>query len=236
MALKGLLFDKDGTLIDFDRTWGPACYEVMCVLTAGDRQKLEALMRINHFEEAERRLRPTSPMVAGSSADYGPMWAEALGREAGPDFFGEMDSLFEVSGLKSLAPIHGPDEVAAALKAKGLALGLVTNDSERSGRIQAEVLGIASHLDFYAGYDSGFGPKPAPGMVTAFIERLGCTPSEVAVVGDSLHDLHCAKAAGAVAILVLTGPRGEAARTELEAHADHVITSIAELPDLVDRL
>jgi phosphoglycolate phosphatase len=73
-------------------------------------------------------------------------------------------------------------------------------------------------------------------MVRAFIERLGCAPGEVAVVGDSIHDLHCAKAADAIAILVLTGPRGEAVRAELEPHADYVLASIAELPALVDRL
>jgi phosphoglycolate phosphatase len=50
----------------------------------------------------------------------------------------------------------------------------------------------------------------------------------VAVVGDSLHDLHMARAAGAgLAVGVLTGP---ATRTDLEDHADVVMGSIAELP------
>ena len=36
MALKGIVFDKDGTLVDFQRTWGPAGRSVMEVLAAGD--------------------------------------------------------------------------------------------------------------------------------------------------------------------------------------------------------
>jgi phosphoglycolate phosphatase len=28
-AIRGILFDKDGTLVDFDRTWGPAAYSVI---------------------------------------------------------------------------------------------------------------------------------------------------------------------------------------------------------------
>ena len=82
MILKGILLDKDGTLIDFNATWGPAAYRAMVVLARGDRAKLEALMRVSQFIEDERRFLPTSPLVAGSSAHYGPLWAEALGRPA----------------------------------------------------------------------------------------------------------------------------------------------------------
>jgi phosphoglycolate phosphatase len=73
-------------------------------------------------------------------------------------------------------------------------------------------------------------------MVLAFADHCGLAPDEVALVGDSLHDLEAARAAGAVAIAVLTGRTGLAARPELEPHADHVIESIADLPDLLDRL
>ena len=67
-------------------------------------------------------------------------------------------------------------------------------------------------------------------MVLAFAARIGVPPGEVALVGDSRHDLHAAKAAGAVAIAVLTGP---ATREELEPLADHVVDSIADLPALL---
>jgi phosphoglycolate phosphatase len=69
--------------------------------------------------------------------------------------------------------------------------------------------------------------------VLAFAEKLGVSPGEIALVGDSRHDLDAARAAGAVAIAVLSGP---ARRDELESHADHVLDSIDALPSLVDRL
>ena len=108
MPLKAILFDKDGTLIDFDATWGPAAYEVMRALAQGDGQKLDALMAVSHYVEAERRFRPTSPLVAGSSASYGPLWAEALGRAPGPDLYGEMDDLFRYWGLRRSRPSASP--------------------------------------------------------------------------------------------------------------------------------
>jgi phosphoglycolate phosphatase len=236
MTLRGILLDKDGTLIDFNATWGPAAYRAMGVLAEGDRGKLEALMRVSQFIEEEGRFLSTSPLVAGSSAHYGPLWAEALGRPATEAFFGEMDELFRVFGLEALSPIGNPAAVVAALSERGLHVGIATNDAERSGRDQAEALGLLPYVSFVAGYNSGFGPKPHPGMVLGFIDRCGCRPGEVALVGDSLHDLHAARAAGALAVLVLTGPLGLAARAELAPHADHVIETIADLPAWVDGL
>jgi phosphoglycolate phosphatase len=53
----------------------------------------------------------------------------------------------------------------------------------------------------------------------------------VAVVGDNLHDLEMARAAGAgLAVGVLSGT---SAIDELGPHADHVIASIAELPEVL---
>jgi len=236
MPFKALLFDKDGTLIDFDATWGPAAYEVMRALSGGDAEKLRALMIVSHYVEAERRFRPTSPLVAGSSASYGPLWAEALGRRPGPDLYGEMDDLFRYWGLETLAPIGEPAAIAAALKARGLRLGIATNDAERSARAQATALGLDPYLDFVAGYDSGFGAKPHPGMVLAFAAACGCRADEVALIGDTLHDLHAARAAGTTSIAVLTGPTRADARSDLEPYADYVIGSIAELPALLERL
>lgn len=234
--LAGILFDKDGTLIDFDKTWGPAAHAVMTTLARGDRARLNDLMAVSHYVEDERRFRPTSPLVAGSSAAYGPLWARVLGRPAGLALYGEMDRLFREEGLRSLSPIGDPAAVAAQLARAGYALGIATNDAEASARAQGEVLGLAPHLAFVAGYDSGFGSKPEPGMVRAFARHLGVPPDRIAMVGDSAHDLAAARSAGAMAIAVLSGPAGEAARAELAQLADHVIGSIGDLPRLLARL
>lgn len=231
--LSGILFDKDGTLIDFDRTWGPAAHAVMTTLARSDRARFERLMQVSHYVEAERRFLPTSPLLAGASSVYGPLWAEALDRPAGPDLYGEMDRLFREAALRSLHPIGDPAALAGRLRAADYTLGIATNDAEASARAQAERLGLTPHLDFVAGYDSGHGAKPGPGMVLAFAHHLGVPPHRIALVGDTVADTRAARAAGAVAIAVLSGPTGEGAREVMRGEADHVIGSIHDLPALL---
>lgn len=234
--LKGLLFDKDGTLVDFDATWGPATYAVLRHLANGDRDRLERLMDASHYVEESRRLLPSSPLVAGSTGDYGPVWAHILARPADDAFYREVDELLRLHGLATLTPIGDPSGLFARLASRGLALGIATNDSESSARLQARALGLEALCPWIAGYDSGHGAKPAPGMISAFVAHSGLAPYEIGMVGDSTHDLHAARAAGVVAIAVLTGPRRAAARPDVEPHADHVVGSISELEDLLDRL
>lgn len=233
MRLDGVLFDKDGTLISFEKTWGPATHAVIEALAGGDRAKMRAQADVLHFSLDDKTFRTTSPLIAGSSATYGSLWGEALGRSDLAVLKGEIDALTAIELLKSLTPIGEPGHTFATLQAMGLRLGLATNDLEASARRQIDALGLAQSVEFIAGYDFGHGSKPEPGMILAFARRLGVPASRVAMVGDARHDLSAAKAAGAVAIAVLSGP---ANCDELAPLADHVVEDIAALPDLLTQL
>ena len=143
-----------------------------------------------------------------------------LDRTASADFFAEVDRLFFAAGLAHLTPIGAPSAVLGALHGRGYRLGIMTNDAEANARAQAARLGIDHVLDFIAGYNSGFGAKPDAAPVLAFAQAVGAEPREVAVVGDAVHDLVAARAAGAVAVGVLSGPTP---RDLLAPHADALL-------------
>lgn len=226
-GLKALLFDKDGTLVHFDRTWGPSAGHVMRVLANGDGAALARLEAVSHYLPDEERFLPSSPLVAGSSAHYGPLWAQALGLPADQALFDRIDLLFRDAGMRHLTPIGHPAKVLRALHAAGLRLAIVTNDAEANARTQADALGLSDLLDCVHGYDSGFGSKPDSGMVRAAAEAFGLPPGDVAVVGDSAHDLSAARGAGAGFILVRSGP---APVEDLLPYCDLVVDSIDDLP------
>jgi phosphoglycolate phosphatase len=224
--LKGVLFDKDGTLVDFQLTWGPAIYAAIHSLAQGDAAKLRRQAEVLHFDLEAQRFRATSPIIAGSTAHYGAAWATALGRSDFPAMRQEIDAICAIECLRSLTPIGDPVAVVDALRARGLRVGLATNDAEASARRHLDQLGLAERMDFVCGYDTGHGVKPGAGMVEAFARAIGASPQEVALVGDSLHDLHSARAAGAYAVAVLSGL---ATREELAPHADVVLKDVGEL-------
>jgi phosphoglycolate phosphatase len=233
MSIRAILFDKDGTLVDFHSTWSPAAYAAMQRLSAGDGGKMARLIEVNDYDLENRRIRPSSVLVAQSSADYGVTWAEILGETADTAFFERMDRIFIEEGLKHVTPIGDPPRLLSTLKDRGYLIGICTNDSEAGARAHCEKLGLLPWLDAVMGYDSGHGRKPDPGPVLGFADRFGLLAGEVALVGDSVHDLSSVRAAGGTAIAVLSGFAG---RDELAPYADYVIESVMDLPDLLESL
>ena len=112
-------------------------------------------------------------------------------------------------------------------RAQNIALGVATNDSEVPARAHLGAAGITDLFDFIAGYDSGHGGKPAPGQLLAFAKAVGLEPAQIAMVGDSTHDLHAGRAAGMRTIAVLTGT---AVTAQLAPFADVVLADIGEIP------
>ncbi|GLK73846.1 HAD family hydrolase [Ancylobacter dichloromethanicus] len=229
-APHAILFDKDGTLVDFDLTWGPAAGAVMRRLAGDDALILDRLFGASHYLAEERRFLQTSPLIAGSSRQYGPLWADILARRADSDFYHEVDRLFREEGERFLTPIGRPAETLARLHAFGLPLGIATNDAEPNARLQVDRLGLAPYVRAVYGHDSGYGSKPSPGMVQAFSAFIGLPVASIALVGDTRHDLDTARAAGAMAVLVRCGP----SPVDAFAHeADLVVDTVEELAELI---
>jgi len=228
MPIRAILFDKDGTLVDFQRTWGPATHTVLTRLSNGDSAVFDRLCVVSLYDAAARQLMPGSPVVIETTYGYGKLWAEVLGVPLSREFVDHVDRMFFQTTLDHLAAIGDVKALLTGLAARGLRLGLMTNDADLNTRAQLRQLGLDGLLEFVAAYDSGHGHKPDPDPVLAFAAFAGVAPAEVAVVGDTEHDLAAARAAGAVAVGVLSGP---VPRERLLPHADVLLPSIAALDD-----
>lgn len=227
MTIRGLLFDKDGTLLDFYATWTPANERAALTAAGGDTLMAARLLAHGGWEAEAGRLRSGSPLAAGTSDDIARSFSELL---PGVDRGWLADAVAQVfvDAANDARIVPGTAEMLQRIAGRGLVLGIATNDSEagihRSLQHHQEVLG---HFAFFAGADSGHGTKPGPGMLNAFCRSHGLSADEVAVIGDSTHDLEMGHAGGAgLNIGVLTGTSTQA---ELSALADRVLPSIAIL-------
>jgi phosphoglycolate phosphatase len=232
--IKGILFDKDGTLIDFHATWLPILEEAALMTARGEAGRVPELMVSVGYDAGSGRVRSGSVIAAGDTRDLAEVWSVQAAGWHVEDLVIRLDALFTARGAANSAPVTDLVRLFAALRGRGFRLGIATNDTAASALATIERFGLAVHLDFHCGYDSGHGSKPAPGMVHAFCAAAGLSPSEVAVVGDNKHDVDMGRAGGAGLLVgVLTGT---SSRAELEPHADAVIDSVADLPALLERL
>lgn len=233
MTILGILFDKDGTLLDYDATWMPINRLVADAVARDDAMLAARLLEAAGHDEAAGRVRPGSLLAAGTTAEVADAWAALVPDHGRGDLTAFIDRMFQREGGKAAVAVPGMAATLARLQARGLALGIATNDSHQGALETLAPFGVVEMFEFIAGYDSGHGAKPGPGMVHAFRVAAGLAAAEVCVVGDSLHDLEMGRAAGAgliVAVLTGTGTHADLAPT-----ADHVIDSIADLEALIGR-
>lgn len=223
MMIDGLIFDKDGTLFDFRVSWGRWAATFLRQI-ARDEAHAARLGRAIGYDLASGSFAPDSPVIAATAADIAAALAPELPGTTVPELTDRIDASAGMAPMSEAVPLR---PLLDSLRDKGLRLGLATNDSEAPARQHLANHGITDCFDFIAGYDSGHGAKPGPGMCLAFVRMTGLQPSRVAMVGDSRHDLEAGRAAGMRTIAVLTGV---AKREELAPHADVVLPDIGAIP------
>lgn len=222
--IRGIIFDKDGTLTDFRATWGAGTRHVLAELAEGDAGLAARLAAALGYDAETHGFDAESPAVTGPSGaivDLLHPHLTHLDRAV-------LDYRFAVASAE-VAQVPAVDLPALfdALKAAGFVLGVVTNDTETSARAHLADFGVAGHLDFVAGADSGHGAKPHPGPLLAFAAATGLAPGDVAMVGDTGHDLRAGRAAGMVTVAVLTGMTPA---ERLAPLADVVLPDIGHVP------
>ncbi|WP_425091905.1 HAD family hydrolase [Tropicimonas sp. S265A] len=221
--LAGVIFDKDGTLFDFQRTWGSWAQRALARLARGDDTTCQRLSDAVRFDRLLGRFHADSPAIAGTNAEIAIILAAELPERSEEEVLLELNGMAQCVTLSEATPLV---PFLSGLAGSGLRLGVATNDTEDAARAHLQSAGALSHFDQVFGYDSGYGAKPDPGMLYAFCDFEGLDPSTVIMVGDSTHDLRAGRAAGMKTIGVLTGMATE---PDLAPLADEVLPDIGQM-------
>ncbi|PRD41638.1 HAD family hydrolase [Phyllobacterium phragmitis] len=227
-AIRAILFDKDGTLVDFNRTWFGISKELARRSAGGDEAKARALLEEGGYDWEAKRFRANSVIAAGTVEDVVDLWHPDASEADRAALIREYNDYCVSEGARAAVAIDGLQGALEALRREGYLLGIATNDSEAGARATAEALGLTNLFHTFIGYDTALRPKPHPDPVHHFARATGLEAWNIAMVGDNPHDMETARAADAgYAIGVLSG---NSSREVLEPLADAVLPSVADLP------
>jgi phosphoglycolate phosphatase len=227
-AIKGVLFDKDGTLFDFHKSWAPINLRAALHGAGTDEALRRKLLKVGKVDPDTGIAQPDGLFASGNAAEIATAWIAAGSPFGQRELTDALDQIF-LGAAASMVPATNLAALFDRLKARGLKLGVASSDSEAAVRAAATQFNLTRFLDFACGYDSGFGHKPTDGMPLAFCRATGLAPGEIAVVGDNAHDMEMGLRAGAalrIGVLTGTGTRGT-----LAGHADMVIAGIGDLEE-----
>jgi pyrophosphatase PpaX len=207
-ALRAVLFDLDGTLIDsIDLIVNSALY---------------AFEKCGH----------PAPAAEEWLADLGLPLRAMFGRFiADESKMAELVAGYRQYQLENHDRLVRPyDEVAATLEklhARGHALAVVTSKAEPLAHRGLAHVGLDGFFDVVVGLESCTRHKPDPEPVRVALDRLGVRAENAAFVGDSPHDMAAGRAAGVTTIAALWGPFN---RTQLApSEPDYYIERMGEL-------
>ena len=211
-TLRTVLFDLDGTLID----------------------SVRLILDSYHHTLAAHGLPPRSD--DGVAPRRGHAAHESVGRMAGRT--GTLEALiatyrkYNLEHHDRMVTVYpGVVHAVQALKAAGVATGLVTSKN-RSGAVRGLSLAkLESLMDVLVCADEVTNPKPHPEPVETAVRLLGADPKTTVYVGDSVHDMLSGRAAGVRTAAALWGPFG---RSHLEgASPDYWLDTPEDLIRLV---
>lgn len=238
--IRGIVFDKDGTLIDFNDTWPPIFAAIAVELaSAAGNPALAPIMLTGAGQDPDSGAVTAGSAIAEASFETLARFWCARHPEIGMTVLGAEENLGAWIRLRALEIANTPKPVTdlaalfSQLRNTGIAIGVATNDSTAGAQKLIDTFALSTHVDFVVGSDAGHGAKPDPGMILAFCRQTGITPAQTAMVGDSPADLNAGRAAGCGLVIgVLTGP----GRTEdLAPLADHVIPDITGLVRIFEK-
>ena len=223
MDIRAVIFDKDGTLFDFQSTWGVWTGHILSLIAGSDVELFQKLASALDYDAVAGKVLPGSVIVAGTPAEIAKVIQGFKPECTVSDILGQLNEQAEKAPQVLVTDLLS---LTRELRSQGLKLCVMTNDAVRVAHGHLTSVGALDFFDHVIGSDSGYGAKPDPAPLLALAAKIDVPAAACLMVGDSTHDLIAGNAAGMRTVAVLTGL---AVREDLEDLADVVLPDISHL-------
>jgi phosphoglycolate phosphatase len=232
---QAIIFDKDGTLIDFDAMWGGwAVYLSAQLQLASGLNVRDALCLAMGYDHENKKVLSNGMLASRTMAQLRSLTIEVMrslglkAEEAGQ----AVETAWCVPDPVMLAkPLTDMRALFGELHSQNIKTGIATADDRAATQAMIEAFDIEEFISTIVCGDDGIKAKPAPDMVLTLCERMKIEPARVMVIGDTVSDMKMARTAGAgLAVGVLSGV---SSARDLLPHADVLIESVDQLHDYI---
>lgn len=234
MDKKLIIFDKDGTLLDFDSYWLPVSEAALSELASIAGLEKDVVSEIfEAFEVKNGVTAITSSLCHGTYDDMGHDIYEVLKKHSSTLCEQEVKKLTRELYHRHMDKGEAKPtskKLAAtldALKRGGFILGVVTTDAPLVTEECLKALGIRNFFSFIISDDGCMPTKPNPKSLEIVREEYSLSASEILMVGDTLTDVSYAKAGGVQVVGIAKSE--ENAKILKDNGADFVISEASEI-------
>jgi len=158
----------------------------------------------------------------------------AVGMRLEPAQLDELVAMFakeyKICATERTRPYPHIVETLEKIRGMNIPMGVCTNKPEAFSRQILDGLGLAEYFSSVVGGDTTSTRKPDPQPVLACLRGLVSEPGSSLMIGDSVHDVHAAHAAGVTVGVVPWGYRSAPVE---ELGADFVLYDLAGLPGMI---
>ena len=240
MSIKGIIFDKDGTLIDFDAFWVSLSVSALKdILNNLKREDIPVEEFLEVFGVHDGVTDIDGILCKGTYEEMG-IAVQGVLEKHGCDMATEeiiksvLDSYNRNAEEGIVKPVcENIRGVLCGLKNKGIKLAVVTTDNSKLTEMCLKKLGVYDLFDKIYTDDGKTPVKPDPYCANAFADFAGIDKSELLMVGDTMTDVRFAKNAG---IKVLAVGKKAESRDRLAPFADFVKPDISYIPEVIGEL
>ena len=231
-----VIFDKDGTLVDFKAMWEHIFTRQVASLkraVGASDALIDDLLTSMGVNSDEGRVDPLGPLALATYEEIRVIMAATLYRHGRPwdeatRLVGEVMSESQWPPLEELVrPIGDVAGLFHRLIDAGALIGVVTTDDRGMTETMLRMIGVDGLVSAMACSNDNIPLKPAPDGILALCRQLGVAPSRAMMVGDSPTDMLAAKAASVAARVGVTS--GVSRREDLEPIATVILQSIHDL-------
>jgi len=228
---QAIIFDKDGTLIDFDAMWGGwVIYLAEQLQLVSGLDARDALCLAMGYDYKTSKVSAHGKLASRPMSQLYQLAMDvmqSLGLSEG-EAERVVERAWRVPDPVLLAkPLTDTRALFSRLRGHGIQIAIATADDRAPTQAMIEAFDLEEFIAAMVCGDEGIPSKPAPDMVLTICERMKVDPSKVMVIGDTTSDLKMARAAGAG--LVVGALSGVSSTKDLIPHADVLIESVDEL-------